>query len=154
VERCIGTEDRRNHGGIIGLTNFINENREAVESDLLATGYTLDDVGASLSWDALKSFLAYARPDSALYRKMNPEMSDWSTITKTNFILADIFDQLSIVNMYLRTIVTHKRGKPPEPYKRPGAKKTNTQHMGKAPLANITEMREWIRQRQVREDGI
>lgn len=80
-------------------------------------------------------------------------MSEWGTSIKTNFILADIFDQLSVTNAMLRVLVTHKKGRQPEPYKRPGAKKTKTQHMGSAPLANITEMREWIKQRQVREDG-
>lgn len=130
------------------------EHREAVESDLMQTGYTLDDVGASLSWDALKSFLTYARPDSALFRQINPELADWSVTLKTNVILADIYDQLAATNALLRTIITHKRAKPPEPYKRPGAKKTRTQQMGKAPLADITEMREWIRQRQVSKDGV
>ncbi len=140
-------------GGIIGLTNFIVENREAVESDLITAGYTLDDIGHSLSWDALKSFLTYARPESALYRKINPEMSEWSSRVKTNFILADIYDQLALTNALLRMQITHKRGKPPEPYKRPGAKKTKTTHMGSGPLANIAEMREWIRKRQVVNDG-
>lgn len=127
------------------------ENREAVESDLLQTGYTLDDVGHSLSWDALKSFLSYARPDSALFRKINPEMSEWSTSIKTNFILADIYDQLSMANALLRVIATHKKTKPQEPYKRPGAKKAK--RMGSGPLAGVVEMREWIRQRQVNKDG-
>jgi hypothetical protein len=124
------------------------EHREAVESDLMQTGYTLDDVGASLSWDALKSFLTYARPDSALFRQINPELADWSVTLKTNIILADIYDQLAVTNALLRTVITHKRSKPPEPYKRPGKKKTETRHIGSKPLANVDEMREWIRQRQ------
>ena len=127
------------------------ENREAIENDLIATGYTLDDVGASFSWDALKSFLTYAKPDSALFRKLNPEVSEWTTALKTNYILADIFDQLSITNMLLRMLVTHKKGRQPEPYKRPGAKKTKAQHMGKNPLSSIAEMREWIAKRQVKK---
>lgn len=136
---------------MIGLADFVCENREAVECDLLSTGYTLDDVGESLSWDALKSFMTYARPDSALFRKMNPEWSEWATPIKTNLILADIFDQLSVTNMLLRALVTHKPSKPHEPYKRPGQKKTR--RMGKAPLASVQDMREWIRQRQVKTDG-
>ena len=136
---------------MIGLADFIMENREAVESDLLSTGYTLDDVGASLSWDALKSFLTYARPDSALFRKMNPEWSEWSTTLKTNIILADIFDQLSAANMMLRTLITHKRSKQPEPYKRPGKEKKK--HIGKKPLSTVEDMREWIAKRQVRNSG-
>lgn len=122
-----------------------------MESDLLRTGYTLDDVGASLSWDALKSFLTYARPDGAVFKKMNPEWSEWATPIKTNLILADIFDQLSVVNMYLRALVTHKPSKPHEPYKRPGQKKAK--RVGKGAVASIQDMREWIQQRQVRTDG-
>ena len=110
----------------------------------------MDDVGASLSWDALKSFLTYARPDSALFKKLNPDWSEWGTAIKTNLILADIFDQLSVTNMLLRALVTRKPSKPHEPYKRPGQKKTR--RMGKAPLASVQDMREWIRQRQVRTD--
>ena len=136
---------------MIGLADFVCENREAVECDLLSTGYTLDDVGESLSWDALKSFMTYSRPDSALFRKMNPEWSEWATTIKTNLILADIFDQLSATNMMLRTLVTHKRSKPVEPYKRPGQKRTR--HMGKGALASVQDMREWIAQRQVKTDG-
>lgn len=130
------------------------DHREAVENDLMQTGYTLNDVGHSLSWDALKSFLAFTRTDSALYREIHPEMSEWSTRTKTNYILADIFDQLSVANGLLRTLVTKKKSKQPEAYKRPGEKKTRTKQMGKNPLANAQEMREWIRERQVRKDGV
>lgn len=138
---------------MIGLAEFIDDNREAVENDLLRVGYTLNDVGVSLSWDALKSFLTYSRPDSALYRKINPEMSEWASQIKTNYILADIFDQLSATNMMLRALVTHKRSRPPEPYQRPGSKSKRTQRMGSKPLESVTEMREWIRRRQVIEDG-
>ena len=138
---------------MIGLADFIEDNREAVENDLLRVGYTLNDVGVSLSWDALKSFLTYSRPDSALYRKINPEMSEWASQIKTNYILADIYDQLSATNMMLRALVTHKRSRPPEPYKRPGMKDKRVQRMGSKPLESVTEMREWIRRRQVIEDG-
>lgn len=124
------------------------ENREAVESDLIQTGYTLDDVGVSLSWDALKSFLTYTRPDSALYRKINPDMSEWAMPMKTNFILADIYDQLAVTNALLRVLITHKKGRRPEPYKRPGDKQKKTQHMGSSPLESVNEMREWIKNRQ------
>lgn len=130
------------------------DHREAIESDLINTGYTLDDVGHSLSWDALKSFLTYAKPESALYREISPEMSEWASRIKTNYILADIFDQLSVANAMLRTLVTHKRSKPPEPYKRPGAKNKKSKRMGSKPLGSVAEMREWISKRQVRNNGV
>lgn len=139
---------------MIGLAEFISEHRGAVERDLLGTGYSLDDVGASLSWDALKSFLSYVKPDSAVYRELHPELSEWSTTLKTNVILADIYDQLSVTIALLRAQLTHKRQKQPDPYKRPWVKNGHTKHMGKKPLASVEEMREWIRQRQVRKDGV
>ena len=135
---------------MIGLAEFISEHRGAVERDLLGTGYSLDDVGASLSWDALKSFMSYIKPDSAVYRELHPELSEWSTTLKTNVILADIFDQLQITNALLRTQLTHKKQKAPDPYKRPWVKNGNIKHIGKKPLASVAEMREWIRQRQVK----
>lgn len=153
MEGSIVQADRYKHGGIIGLTKFVMEHREAIESDLMQNGYTLDDVGHSLSWDALRSFLTYARPDSALFRKINPELSEWGSRIKTNYILADIYDQLAVTNALLKTEISRKKSRQPEPYKRPGQKKTRTQHMGSGPLESIEAMREWIRQRQVRKDG-
>ena len=152
MEKSIRRTVRCQSGGIAGLTNFVIEHREAVESDLLQTGYTLDDLGHSLSWDALKSFLTYIKPDSALYRELKPEMSEWASITRTNMILADIYDQLSVTNALLRTEITHKKSRRPEPYKRPWLKK-KTKHMGSSPLPSADDMREWIRKRQVRKDG-
>ena len=139
---------------MIGLAEFISEHREAVERDLLGTGYSLNDVGASLSWDALKSFLTYVKPDSAIYRELHPELSEWSTTLRTNVILADIYDQLSITNALIRTILSRKKSKQPDPYKRPWVKNDRTQRIGKKPLGSVKEMKEWIRQRQVRKDGV
>lgn len=133
---------------MISLANFVAEYREAVERDLLTeTGHELNDVGRSLSWGALKSFLSTAKPGSALSNKLNPDMTEWSTTLKTNALLADIFDQLSLVNSNLRFLISHKRGKRPEPYKRPWLKDVNRQHIGNGALS-VTDMREWIKRRQ------
>ena len=140
---------------MIGLAEFISEHRGAVERDLLGTGYSLDDVGASLSWDALKSFLSYVKPDSAVYRELHPELSEWSTTLRTNVILADIYDQLSITNTMLRSYMSRKRVKQPDPYKRPWVRNGNIRKMGKKPLGSVKEMREWIAKRQVKkQDGV
>ena len=133
---------------MIGLADFIAEHRGAVERDLLAeTGYELDDVGRSLSWGALKSFLSRIKPGSALEYELDPDMAKWSTTLKTNEILADICDLLSVISAQLRVIASHKRGKKPEPYKRPWLKDNNNQKIGKGALS-ITDMREWIKNRQ------
>ena len=133
---------------MIGLADFIADHRGAVERDLLAeTGYELDDVGRSLSWGALKSFLSRIKPGSALEYELDPDMAKWSTTLKTNEILADICDLLSVISAQLRVISSHKRGKKPEPYKRPWLKDSNNQKIGKGALS-ITDMREWIKNRQ------
>ena len=138
---------------MIGLANFILEHREAVERDLLIeTGYELRDVGGALSWGALKSFLSSIRLGSTLAGELNPDMTEWSTRARTNTILADIFDQLSLVNANLRVLITHKPGRRPEPYKRPGMKNENKQHIGKGALP-VSKMREWIEDRRKKRGG-
>jgi hypothetical protein len=135
---------------MIGLAEFIDEHREAVERDLLVeTGHEVEDVGSTLSWGALKSFLSTTKLGSALGAELNPEMTDWATTAKTNYILADIFDLLQIVNANLRVMITHKPGKKPDPYIRPGMKKKETRHIGKGALP-ASKMREWIASRRRR----
>jgi hypothetical protein len=135
---------------MIGLAGFIDEHREAVERDLFVqTGHELADVGSTLSWGALKSFLSHVQLGSALGGELNPDMTEWSTRAKTNAILADIYDQLSIVNANLRVLITHKPGRKPEPYKRPGMD-TEKQRIGKKPLP-ISKMREWIESKRRKE---
>ena len=133
---------------MISLADFISEHRGAIERDLLTeTGYELDDIGRSLSWGALKSFLSRVQPGSALNHELNPGIAEWSTALKTNMILADMFDMLSMIYTQLRVIASHKRGQPPKPYKRPWEKDRNIQHYGKGALP-AKEMREWIKQKQ------
>lgn len=78
---------------------------------------------------------------------MNPDIAEWSTTLRTNMILADLFDMLSMIYAQLRVIASHKRGQPPKPYKRPWEKKKNIQHYGSGALP-ANEMREWIKQKQ------
>lgn len=133
---------------MIGLAKFVSEHREAVERDLLTeTGHELKDIGGALSWGALKSFLSTIRLGSALGDELNPEMTEWSTQAKTNAILADIFDELAVANYYLHAIATHKAGKKPEKYKRPGDDKKETKRIGKGSLP-ASKMREWIESRR------
>jgi hypothetical protein len=133
---------------MIGLAGFVDDHREAVERDLLTeTGHEVDDVGSTLSWGALKSFLSSVKLGSALGAELNPEMTDWATTAKTNTILADIYDQLQIVNANLRVLITHKPGRKPEPYKRPGADKKEIRRIGKGALP-VNKMREWIESRR------
>lgn len=134
---------------MIGLANYIEDHREAIERDLLVeTGRELGDVGGALSWGALKSFLTNVKPGSALAAEINPALAEWATTTKTNAILADIFDQLSMVNASLRVLITHKPGRQPTPYKRPGKKEEK--HIGKDALPS-SKMRSWLASRLGKE---
>lgn len=102
-------------------------------------GYTLDDVGGVLSWDALGDFIAKTEPGSALSYDLDPERAQWATVDGTNRILADIYDLLAVMNRTLAMMATKKKQKKPEPYPRPGQKKKEKRHIGTAsiPLADV-----------------
>ena len=133
---------------MIGLANFVDEHRGAIERDLLVeTGHELRDIGRTLSWGALSSFLSSVHLDSALAEELNPDMARWATRVKTNEILADIYDMLAVINANLHVHITHKPGKKPKPYKRPGDQ--DKQHIGKDAIP-LSKMREWIESRRKR----
>lgn len=112
------------------------------------TGHELDDVGRTLSWGALDSFLDHLGEDSALLKEMNPEMAKWSSRTKTNTILADIYDQLAMINANLVAIGSRKAARKPKPYPRPGNKpQEDTRHFGSGALPK-DELRKWIEGKQ------
>ena len=133
---------------MISLANFVYEHREAVERDLLIeTGHELDDIGRSLSWGALRSFLSSVKLGSALGAELNPDMTEWATPARTNAILADIYDMLAVINAQLHVIASRKKGRKPERYKRPWDTEKNKHHFGKGVLS-LSEMREWLKSRQ------
>lgn len=117
-------------GGIISLTEFVDKNSEAITADLLRlTGHGIEELGGAISWHSLKSYLEHLPYDSALMRSLNQEQAEWATRTKTNAILADIFDMLAIINANLCGIGSGKKPKQPKPYPRPG-KKEDKQTIG------------------------
>lgn len=109
----------------------------------MRSGYTLDDVGGVLSWDALGDFLAKTEPGSALSYELDPERARWATIDGVNDALANIYDMLASINHTLAVMATHKRQKRPEPYPRPGQKKKETKRLGSASIP-ISEIRNVI----------
>ena len=118
-------------GGIISLTEFVDENSEAITTDLLRlTGHGIEELGGAISWHSLKAYLEHLPYDSALMRSLNAEQAEWATRVKTNAILADIFDMLAIINANLCGIGSGKKPKQPKPYPRPG-KKEEQQTIGK-----------------------
>lgn len=83
------------------------------------TGRTLSeymDMGAA-GKVALVSFVKYLPADSALRHEMNPKDDTWlwTTTTKTNAILADLYDLFALTNA--------KKGRKPKPYPRPKEEK-------------------------------
>lgn len=128
-------------GGIISLAKFVEEHREALNADLLHTGFEVEDIGCALSWGALGAFIKHLPPDSALIRELHPEESAWATTLKTNSILADIYDVLSAINANLAAIGTGKPAKRFKPYPRPGHKEETESHIGTlVPVAELNKL--------------
>lgn len=88
------------------------------------------------------NFVTHLDDKSAFARKLSPEVAEWGSITKTNFILADIFDMLSAINFNLRQIAGGTNMQKPKPYKRPG--KDNEQKIGKGAIP-VTDIRDWVK---------
>ena len=121
---------------MISLARVVLEHREAIEHDLLTqTGHEIDDIGRSLSWDALDSFFKYIGPESALMRELYPEESAWHGTLKTNMILADLYDLLAQLNANFVGFAERKPAKKPKAYPRPWRRPdTEERHYGSGAL--------------------
>ena len=132
----IGRSGRCNAGGIVSLAEFTTEHHKALEYELMRCGYQITDIGRSLSWGALRSFIERLGPDSAVAREVDPEVHEWSTRLKTNIILADIFDMLALINANIVAVGSHKATKKPKTYPRPkGYGGENGKHYGSKPVS-------------------
>ena len=139
---------------MISLARHALEHREAIEYDLLTqTGHEFDDIGRSLSWDALDSFLRNVGIDSALARELKPDTAAWATTLKTNAILADIVDELAQINANLVAIGARRPAKKPKPYPRPWRdQNTDEQHFGKGALPP-DELRKWFERKRAENNA-
>lgn len=104
-------------------------------------------MGASLSWEALGAYLRHLSPESATVSELNPTVSSWGTRTRTNVLLADLYDLLQQVNANLVAVGSHKKPKPWKPYPRPWAKNDNEKHFGRGALP-AAELHEWIEEKR------
>lgn len=140
-------KQRRDIGGIISLADFAESHHKALEYDLLTrTGYTLDDVGGRLSWSALSSFIYNLQSDSATYRDLG-KTTGWEDTIKTNFILADIYDLLQVINANIIGLGGNKHRKI-NPYPRPNDKdKDDVKKIGKGALP-YEKLKEWFKERR------
>lgn len=85
-------------------------------------------------------------------RSVNPEVSEWATRQKTNALLADIFDVLSMINANLVAVGTRKRAKSPKPYPRPGAEPSGQKHFGKDAVP-ADELQAWFERKRRERNG-
>ena len=110
------------------------------------TSYTLDDLGGSLKWGALKSFIKNVGPDSALARDLGKQ-TGWENTLKTNVILADIYDLLQVINSNICALANKgKSRKQIKPYPRPGKGDDKKRKIGKGAVT-LEAMRDFIRRR-------
>lgn len=129
---------RRNTGGIIGLLDYVEGNRQAVEFDLIKLGLRLRDVGSKrFTWEDLRAALVGIRSDpaSSLARAVEGPDLQW---TLTAQLIAAVYDQTQYSNYLLRRLAGDDKADLPEPLPRPGVKPTTVQWAGKA--VTIEEM--------------
>ena len=139
---------RGDAGGIVSLARFAEENGEALNFDLFTrTGYSVRDIGDAIPWGTFRAFVQQIGFNSAIARKLYPEYADWATPEKTNALLADIYDLLSVINANLLSIGSGKRAKHPKPYPRPGAKKDEEKKIGRGALPH-DELVKWFEQKR------
>lgn len=113
-------------------------------------GHELRDVGCSLSWSALHSFISCLGPDSYVAKEIEPELYDWTTTFKTNKILADIYDMLALIQATLVAIGSKKQIKKPKPYPR---LKKDGKKIGNSPVAPVQLRNMFVNKRKRRRDG-
>ena len=107
----------------------------------------MDDIGGALSWGSLNSFIKNLGSDSALAREVN-KTQGWETTTKTNALLADIFDLLQVIHADLVSWASNGKKKANiKPYPRPGKETDkNVRKFGKGALP-VDDLHAWIKGR-------
>lgn len=148
MERRDRKGERCEVGGIISLASFVDEHAEALNYDLMTrTHYDLDDLGGSLSWRSLYSFIKNVGGNSALARDLD-KATGWDETLKTNAILADIYDLLQVIHADLISFASRGKKKVKiKPYPRPGADEDKKRRIGKGAMS-VSDLRNWIKERQ------
>ena len=113
------------------------------------TRFTLDDLGGTLSWASLLHFVSNLDEHSAYVKKKDGhEVAAWSTRVKTNAILADIYDEIAMLNYFFLAANTPKNSpkpKLPKPYPRPGVDESSssgTRKFGSKPIP-VSQFDDW-----------
>ena len=74
-------------------------------------------------------------------------MAVWATTLKTNFILADLYDLLAVINANLISLGSKKRAKKPKGYPRP-LEMTKKKNVGKGSAMKQADLHDWIEKRR------
>jgi hypothetical protein len=113
---------------------------------MTSAGIELNEVGGSLSMGAFSSFVygSAKNYDSELWRSTHEDEAIWSTILKTNALLADIYDLLAQMNANMVGGFSHKKASKIKPLERPWIK-TKKQTIGGKGALPKNKLREWIK---------
>lgn len=126
---------RAGHAGkIIGLLDFVDKYRQALEYDLIKLGLRLRNLGtAALTWEDLGAvvFGLQLDPTTALAKTIHgPELLQWDAHAQ---LMAGVFDQIGITNYLIRrTMGGDEKAEPPEQLPRPGVKPKTVQWGGQS----------------------
>ena len=126
----------------------MKEHGGALNYDLITrTNYQIDDIGGSLSWASLYSFIKNLDGTSALAKDLG-KSTGWETTLKTNEILADIFDMLQVIHGDLINWASHGKQKAKvKPYPRPGMEEDKNKRKFGSGAMPLNQLREWFRGR-------
>lgn len=103
---------------------------DAIEADLVAVGWTWDDVPSRLPWRSVLAFVEHLPANSALGRKRDPETAMWLDGTAVANLLAEVGHRLDIL-VWQQTKHGQKGWQKPKPWPRPWVKDNGTQTIGR-----------------------
>lgn len=117
------------------------QQREAIEYDLIALGHRLDEVGTeALSWRDLWVIYQQAPPTSAIVLATYPEASIWQL---QEHLLAGILDAVRVANWQRGRA---RRNEYPAPVPRPGIEPGGDDYIGSVSVKPVPmdEMADWL----------
>lgn len=104
-------------------------------------GMPFEQAAYSFGWGNLRDFALNLPNDSATYRALNRDLSQFSSQLNQSAMLADVFDALTAF-AYMFAKAHGGKGQKPKPYPRPFESKDDGQRLGKDPIP-ISEFDKW-----------
>lgn len=112
----MGRPFRSFSGGILSLLDLPREYWEALEADLLRSGFTLADIPHKVTWRAVKARFEYTSQGDALHLALHGEAVKWSDQEHLTAILVDLIALL----VWFKTEDGRKNRNRPKKVPRPG----------------------------------